>query len=558
MLKALPSLFPNLLGTSNNPRVEFYNKFQREADDYDHDFMKKHDEDLNTTLIFVSIFCIYVSRGVHLGFLGVQAGLFSAVTSAFILDVQSNLEPDYQEMSYTLLRIIASASLGNVPTGADAAFPQWNGPDPTVVHVQSILYSSLAASLLAAFIAMLGKQWLNRYARAEMRGSVIDRSRDRQRKMSGMVTWHFDLVMEFLPLMLQAALLLLGYALSEYLYSVDKVIASVVIGFTAFGLLFYLLIVSAATLSYNCPFQTPASLILLFLIRFDDGHKKYLKRSRKWLGRVFRKKKRPRPEPDGPYDLGKFGLFTGSSLGDHIELPMANPPDQPSSLFDEKTDWDGYVLDSKCIAWMFKMSMDSDVIMAIMKFIPDIVWHAGIRTIPLERLYDTVLECFDHSTGRPVVIPKLKNKAYLSAKALLHLAIQRKCIGDESDQALFESVSSRHHIMGSRHYEGDSDLESTFGLIDHVFGCSTPKSMDWQKFSFAAPHHAWLGHILLYRAWDVLRNDEPLPDDIKGFVLYSLRLDPPPTPIVVDCLFIIGLILGIKFHVDDLLVRDKR
>jgi hypothetical protein len=56
MLKALPSLFPNILGTSSNARVEFYDKFQREADEYDRDFMKKYDEDLNTTLIFVSVF----------------------------------------------------------------------------------------------------------------------------------------------------------------------------------------------------------------------------------------------------------------------------------------------------------------------------------------------------------------------------------------------------------------------------------------------------------------------------------------------------------------------
>ena len=55
MLKALPSLFPNHVGTSSNARVEFYDKFQREADEYDHDFIKKYDEDLNTTLIFVSI-----------------------------------------------------------------------------------------------------------------------------------------------------------------------------------------------------------------------------------------------------------------------------------------------------------------------------------------------------------------------------------------------------------------------------------------------------------------------------------------------------------------------
>ena len=35
-------------------RVEFYDKYKREADEYDKDFIKKYDQDLNTTLIFVS------------------------------------------------------------------------------------------------------------------------------------------------------------------------------------------------------------------------------------------------------------------------------------------------------------------------------------------------------------------------------------------------------------------------------------------------------------------------------------------------------------------------
>jgi hypothetical protein len=61
MLKALPSLFPNLLGTASSARVEFYDKFQREADEYDRDFMKKYDEDLNTTLIFVGAFPVSTS-----------------------------------------------------------------------------------------------------------------------------------------------------------------------------------------------------------------------------------------------------------------------------------------------------------------------------------------------------------------------------------------------------------------------------------------------------------------------------------------------------------------
>ena len=55
MLKAFSAHFLSV-GTTNNPAVEFYRKFQRAADDHDHDFIKKYDEDLNTTLIFVSTF----------------------------------------------------------------------------------------------------------------------------------------------------------------------------------------------------------------------------------------------------------------------------------------------------------------------------------------------------------------------------------------------------------------------------------------------------------------------------------------------------------------------
>ena len=482
--------------------------------------------------------------------------MFSAVASAFIIDVESQLQPDFTQSSYTMLTIIANISLGHPPADLNSVLPQWNGPDPTIVHVEAILYASLAASLLAAFIAMLGKQWLNRYTQAEMRGSVIDRSRHRQRKMNGMVTWHFDLVMESLPLMLQAALLLLGYALSNYLFTIDNVVAGVVIGFTAFGLLFYLLINSAATLSYNCPFQTPISLVIRFMIRFDDDHKKYLKRFRKWFRRTFARKKQPRPKSVGPFHLGSFNTFDASTIGEHIELAMADA-DLQAPLFNKETDWQGYVLDSNCVAWLFEMSMDADVMLAIMKFIPEVVWHAGIQTTPLERVYDTVFECFDRSSGRPVVIPKLRNKAYLSAKALLHLAIQRQCIGHGSDKAVFKSISTRHPIIGFKRYEGDSDLESTLGIIDRVFG--DYEDIHWQTFSFSVPHHAWMGHILLYRAWDVLRKGDPLPDDVREYVLYSLRLEPPPpAPIVTDCLFIIGLVLGIKLHIDDLLVMDKR
>ena len=55
MLKALSTPFPNLTAT-RNAGAEFYSKFQRAADDYDRPTIRKYDEDLNITLIFVSVF----------------------------------------------------------------------------------------------------------------------------------------------------------------------------------------------------------------------------------------------------------------------------------------------------------------------------------------------------------------------------------------------------------------------------------------------------------------------------------------------------------------------
>ncbi|KAF9644092.1 hypothetical protein BDM02DRAFT_3073098, partial [Thelephora ganbajun] len=211
----------------------------KEAKEYDDEFMKKHDEDLNTTLIF--------------------AGLFSAVTSAFIVQAQSQLQPDPNQETAALLRVLIH-KIDNTTFGGDVpALPRWTGPPRTIVHVQSILYASLFTSLLSAFLAMLGKQWLNRYASIDMRGSAIERSQNRQRKLDGIVVWYFDHVMESLPVMLQIALLLLGCALSRYLWEINTTVTFVVLGVTSFGVLFLLFIVFAGTTSDSCPYQTPAA-----------------------------------------------------------------------------------------------------------------------------------------------------------------------------------------------------------------------------------------------------------------------------------------------------------
>jgi len=48
---ALRSFFQPI--KTDDPRVDFYAMYKREATEYDMDYVKKYDEDLNTTLIFV-------------------------------------------------------------------------------------------------------------------------------------------------------------------------------------------------------------------------------------------------------------------------------------------------------------------------------------------------------------------------------------------------------------------------------------------------------------------------------------------------------------------------
>ena len=91
---------------------------------------------------------------------------------------------------------------------------------------------------------------------------MAERCGDRQRKFDGLEKWPFRLFIDSLPIMLQIALLLLACGLSRYVWSVNTSVARIVISFPTLGLLFYIWIVAAGTSSYECPFQTPVSIVL--------------------------------------------------------------------------------------------------------------------------------------------------------------------------------------------------------------------------------------------------------------------------------------------------------
>ena len=43
---------------NEDPQLDFYTIYKREATEYDTEYMKKYNEDLNTTLIFVRFCCL--------------------------------------------------------------------------------------------------------------------------------------------------------------------------------------------------------------------------------------------------------------------------------------------------------------------------------------------------------------------------------------------------------------------------------------------------------------------------------------------------------------------
>lgn len=575
------------------------------------------------------------------------------MTSAFIIDMQQNIQEDFTETTAKLLRVLVqNTNASAFGEHVDPPSLDWKLSDNSYIGVQCTMYASLAVSVLAACLAMLGKQWLNRYDQIDMRGTPIQRSRHRHRKMTGMAAWHFDITMEALPIMLQVALLLFSYGLSRYLWNVNQAVAAVIIATSSLGFVFYVCIVFAATASYECPYQTPASLLLRLLVYGEFRKNGWCQRRactlmsfRSWVrDRFARPKGSPavprsrhgsqrewsgissvktwftfdRKKTMGPgvstvtrptnntntsglvrkatsissfhsalseldMERGLSGVTENLALQDLNQVTVvksASTPAPPTSAAPNQTivqiahadpaplftkgdlDWQGFILDSRLLDWMSGNSTDTEIIIAVLRFIPEIIWHSGVEKLPsLNELYEFILSSFDFTKQPRVLIRSFKDRALAAARALVHLKIQRKCLtgkditrgkdNKKPDQNL--RLASQTTVIPAE----EGDLESVLGVLDYVEGRTD--SVRWGSYKLSSAHHRWLAHILLYRCWDQIRNGLQIDEVLSSFIKYSF--DPErdaSSSIVTDCLFMVSLQLGLPMHQDDLYISDKR
>ncbi|EJD34342.1 hypothetical protein AURDEDRAFT_109327, partial [Auricularia subglabra TFB-10046 SS5] len=95
------------------------------------------------------------------------AGLFSAVSTAFLVEAYKTLQPDYSQYVATFLYSAAVAynRSGSALPPLDAiASPRGSFQSTTVERwINGLWFISLAVSLLVALLSILVKQWLDEY-----------------------------------------------------------------------------------------------------------------------------------------------------------------------------------------------------------------------------------------------------------------------------------------------------------------------------------------------------------------------------------------------------------
>ena len=432
---------------------------------------------------------------------------------------------------------------------------------------------------------MLGKQWLNRYASTDKRGTTIERSQNRQRKLDGIVTWYFDYVLDSLPLMLQIALLLLGGALSRYLWEVNITVASVVLGISSLALIFYIFVVIAGAASESCPYQTPGArvfrLIILpalrstpsvisefkffvfSLIRNSRSHRttiewlsllKRLRYSRNNITSYFLLILSVLIAPImGAYLLGRALLRSPVALGRTVYRWFVDTPSAQTYDLDG-LDRRTITLDLRCISWMLQTSLDRTVHLSALKhlvamttltdFDPALVagcFNAFVSCVDITNSFYVVVDYTAVSHSMVVITQGMEQLATVSALCLLRTISHLSATDPKSN--VLKDVRQRyakifpettdfyghpfHHIMGAVH---------------SLFARS--KYFKWDDYKPSTYEHRTVARALVQLALFKYRGARPgeVSDWILRFALHSLSLDPPPpAPVIADCLSIIAI-----------------
>lgn len=212
--------------------------------------------------------------------------------TAFNVESYRQLRLDADEASKMLLVTISQqlsdlprALLLNSTTSATAAvLAQIDSfkPQSTDVLINSLWFSSLVCSLVAASLGILVKQWLQRY-KTEDYSLARERMRIRQHRFDGLMTWSVPGIVAFLPLLLRTSLNLFFIGLIVFVKTLDQTVFGVISSLIAVWFLAYILSSLLPCLYRSCPYKSPEATAFYFIRRmFADGIRRFM-RHRKFI-----------------------------------------------------------------------------------------------------------------------------------------------------------------------------------------------------------------------------------------------------------------------------------
>ena len=400
-------------------------------------------------------------------------------------------------------------------------------------------------------------------------------SQNRQRKLDGIVSWYFDHVMDSLPAMLQAALLLLGCALYRYFWDINRTVASVVLGATSFGALCYLFIVFAGTAFVSCPYQTPTANILrntphilgmLYSVFFP-----YVESSTCYY--AFAVIRDMCKAHDFAVAITVFLMLIPVSplllLSDVFVLTaytIAGFFGLVASYL-ERLERQTVVLDLHCILWMLQTSLDGPIRLSALKYLETMVTSDFDPALAVG-CFDVLIGCVQTSNGSAVTTQGSEQLATVSALCCLHALSHLTTI--DPKLRVLEGIRQRYaRVLKSETNLDGLPFSHTLGVIHKVFYPTRTGIMEfpsksdqitlytwsarraqrilWEDYRPSSNEHVGVARALakLARFENWRRGGKKVPRWLLGFALHFLSQDPlPPTSVIVSCLSIIAIDLG--------------
>ena len=213
-----------------------------------------------------------------------QAGLFSAVLTAFLIDSKQNLKakPEdkmeyYFQQNNALLdqisrQISSIAPQLSIPSTPPAPFPDFS-PSSSDIRVNVFWFMSLIFSLSAALIATLVQQWVRDYMHVFHRYSdPLKRARLRQYLVEGLGRSYMLVGAEAVPGLLHVSLFLFFLGLCDFIFNINTEVAlSTATPIAIIGLL-YIFTTVAPVINPQWPYRNSFSGLIWYAMQKFGRH----------------------------------------------------------------------------------------------------------------------------------------------------------------------------------------------------------------------------------------------------------------------------------------------